>query len=373
MLYLINGTANSGLFHHLEMTFVVSQKRGKRMISTKELEQVKNTIVFDSFIKAMSVLKKHKKIMVTISGGSDSDLVLDIIEKCKTEDNDVHYVWFDTGLEYQATKDHLVYLEEKYGITIEREKAKKPIPTCCKEFGQPFLSKYVSEMLARLKRAGFKWEDKSYEELLREYPNEKTGVRWWCSWYLEQRHFSYPSQFDVRRNKWLKEFLIKNPPTFDISSKCCTYAKKKVSKEYTKNLKADLIVIGVRQAEGGIRATAYKNCYSHNSKQHADQYRPIFWYTDEDKAYYEEHFGIRHSDCYTKYGLRRTGCVGCPYNRNIDEDMKAIQAYEPKLAKACEKIFNDAYEYTRAYRTFYSVMQEKEKHQMEGQKTLYDV
>lgn len=52
--------------------------------------------------------------------------MLDLISKID-KDRKVRYIWFDTGLEYQATKDHLKYLEEKYHIEIERIKAIKPI------------------------------------------------------------------------------------------------------------------------------------------------------------------------------------------------------------------------------------------------------
>ena len=41
------------------------------------------------------------------------------------------------------TKEHLDYLEQKYGIKIKRLKPEKPIPTCVKQYGVPFLSKYV--------------------------------------------------------------------------------------------------------------------------------------------------------------------------------------------------------------------------------------
>lgn len=61
--------------------------------------------------------------------------MLDIISRID-KNKRVRYVWFDTGIEYQATKDHLNYLEENYGIQIERVKAIKPIPVSCKEYGQ---------------------------------------------------------------------------------------------------------------------------------------------------------------------------------------------------------------------------------------------
>ena len=79
--------------------------------------------------------------------------------------------------------------------------------------------------------------------------------------------------------------MIKYPPQFKISDKCCKYAKKDVSKNLIKRENADLMIIGVRKAEGGIRAAAYKNCYT-ISDSGTDQYRPFFWYSDESKKQY---------------------------------------------------------------------------------------
>ena len=103
--------------------------------------------------------------------------MLDIIWRCD-KDNKVDFVWFDTGLEYQATKDHLKYLENKYGIEVKSYRAIKPIPTSCKEFGQPFISKFVSEQISRLQRHNFKWEDKSFDELSKEYPHIVSADKW---------------------------------------------------------------------------------------------------------------------------------------------------------------------------------------------------
>lgn len=85
----------------------------------------KNTIILDNIVKAWSIInnKGYKNIVCSISGGSDSDVMLDIIHKVDI-DKKVRYVWFDTGLEYGATKRHLEYLEKRYGIKIERESYK---------------------------------------------------------------------------------------------------------------------------------------------------------------------------------------------------------------------------------------------------------
>lgn len=82
-----------------------------------------NFTVFDSFVKANSVINdpKYKTIICSISGGSDSDIILDICKKVDVQKK-IIYVWFDTGLEYKATKEHLKYLEKKYNIEIHRER-----------------------------------------------------------------------------------------------------------------------------------------------------------------------------------------------------------------------------------------------------------
>lgn len=311
--------------------------------------------ILDSFAVANLKINDpcNKNISVSISGGADSDVVLDMLTKLDV-DKKLKYVFFDTGLEYQATKDHLQYLENKYGVEIIREKAVKPIPLSCRQHGQPFMSKQVSEFIQRLQKHNFLWEDKPFEQLLEEYPKCKAALRWWCNNWGER------SKFNISNNKWLKEFMVSNPPGFYISNKCCHYAKKAVVKNFMKNNKANLNIYGVRKAEGGARSTAYKNCFTNNDGE-ADEYRPIFWYKEEDKKAYEKTFNITHSKCYTEYGLERTGCAGCPFGRDFENELEVIEKHEPKLYGAVNKIFKDSYEYTRKYREFAARMNAKER------------
>lgn len=311
-----------------------------------------NKTIGDNLIRAWSIINndKYKKIVCAISGGSDSDVVLDIVWKCD-KNNKVEYVWFDTGLEYQATKNHLRFLEEKYNIRINSYKAIKPIPLSCREFGQPFLSKQVSEFMQRLQKHNFQWENDTFENLMIKYPKCKSALEWWCD------KKGNKSMFNISQNKYLKEFIIKNPPTFQISNVCCKYAKKDVLHKLLKEYKYDLNVVGIRKAEGGVRAAAYKTCFDENDSV-CDNYRPLFWYKNSDKYQYDEHYNIIHSKCYTEYGLKRTGCVGCPFGRDFEQELGIIQEYEPKLYKAVNNIFKDSYEYTRKFKEFYA---QKEK------------
>lgn len=321
-----------------------------------------NFTVFDAFTKADSVINdpKYKNIMCAVSGGADSDVMLDLIHKVDIDEK-VNYVWCNTGLEYQATKNHLDYLEDKYKIKIARERAIKPIPLCCKEFGQPFLSKRVSDMLSRLQQHGFKFEDKSFDQLKEEYPDCELALKWWCNMCNDTSKDLKFHRFNIEYNKWLKEFLIAYPPTFKVSSKCCVYSKKKVVAKYSKLHNIDLSVNGVRRNEGGIRANIYSNCYSQYADKE-DQYRPLFWFSMEDRRWYEQTFGVHHSKCYTEYGLYRTGCIGCPFSgKNLTYELQVTKEHEPLIYKAVNTVFKDSYEYTKQYREFCSKMNDQKK------------
>ena len=314
-----------------------------------------NLEIYNSFMTTYKKFEDCNNILCSVSGGSDSDVMVDLF--CRFAKDKVTFVFFDTGLEYKATKEHLKYLENKYDIEIVRIRGVKPIPITCRDDGQPFLSKQVSEFISRLQRHNFKWEDRPYDELIKEYPKCSSALKWWCDDKGEG------SMFSIRRNKWLKEFMIANPPDFKISNKCCKYSKKDPVKYFMKENDFDLNCYGVRKAEGGVRASAYKNCFTDNSTKDnkIDEYRPIFWYKDDTKKVYEEFFNVIHSKCYTEYGLKRTGCAGCSYGRNFEEELKILKEHEPNLYKAVNNIFGKSYEYTRKYREFCKEMNDNSK------------
>ena len=309
-----------------------------------------NTTITDSIGMTYAILQKYQRPMCAISGGSDSDIVIDLCSRLDTE-RKTRYVWYNTGLEYQATKEHLAYLEQRYDVHIERINAVKSIPFCCMEYGRPFLSKIVSKYLEKLQRSGFQWEDEPYEVLSKRYP-DNYAVAWWCN----RREAEV---WNIEHYRYLKGFLVSNPPRFAISDKCCYYAKKKTAGKCVRDSNADVTIMGVRKAEGGARSVSIKSCFT----EERGLFRPIFWYSDQDKTEYDRLFDIQHSDCYRVWGFKRTGCTGCPFGRNVFGELEAAKRYEPGLYKAACRVFGDSYDYTRQYREY--VRQHKS-----GDKTL---
>lgn len=67
---------------------------------------------------------------------------------------------------------------------------------------------------------------------------------------------------------------------------------------------------------------------------------------------YCEHFGITRSDCYEVWGMKRTGCAGCPFGKEFNQEVALAETYEPKLAAAMNNLFGPSYEYTRRFMEF---------------------
>ena len=80
----------------------------------------------------MTRLRQHPKAVCSYSGGSDSDILIDLIERARMIAPSlppVKYLFFNTGLEMKATKDHVKDTAEKYGVEIETVKPKVNIVT----------------------------------------------------------------------------------------------------------------------------------------------------------------------------------------------------------------------------------------------------
>lgn len=346
-----------------------------------DLPKVPNKVTLDAICKCGLTLPYYKNIVVSVSGGGDSDIVIDLVlracDECNIDSKILKWIFFDTGIEYKATKEHLDYLEDKYKIKIERIRAKCPVPLGCKKYGLPFLSKFISQRIERLQNKNFDFANdgwKSFEELNLKYPRTKGALTWWCNRY-EVKEGKSNSSFNISNNAYLKEFIIENPPTFKISAECCQGAKKDVAHDYYEENDIDLSILGLRQAEGGIRSVKIKSCYDDNRNEgKVSVFRPIFWFKDIDKKEYEDFYKIVHSKCYTEYGMKRTGCCGCPFNSRFEEDLKIVKEQEPLLYTACNNIFGPSYEYTRAYRKFRREHKENDKNGiLDGQVSFYEI
>lgn len=104
-------------------------------------------------------LREHPKAICSYSGGSDSDILIDLIERVRKQYAAlnlpvVKYVFFNTGLEMKATRDHVKAVSEKYGVDIQELRPTVNIVQATRKHGQPFVSKIMSAGLEEWQKKG---------------------------------------------------------------------------------------------------------------------------------------------------------------------------------------------------------------------------
>ena len=319
-------------------------------------------------------LKQHPNAICSYSGGADSDILIDVIERARNIFGlpPVKYVFFNTGLEMKATKDHVKAPAEKYGVEIETVRPKVNIVAASRRYGIPFVSKIMSAGLSGWQKKGVplavadeyeQAEDKEAkrQELRARYPKCESTLNFLCC--CNSKGEPRPNiQLVINSSKYMRDFIGEYPPDFKISADCCTYCKKNVAHQIQKGY--DMVITGERRDEGGMRSVPRKDntslCFTETS---SGQYRlrPLYYVSDADKAWYKEYYGLRYSDAYEVYGLTRTGCCGCPISYKAIADLELIRPYEPNLVKAAWNIFGKSYEYRQKYNAYKAERMAREK------------
>lgn len=336
-------------------------------------------------------LREHPKSICSYSGGADSDILLDLIEQTRKAFGlpPVKYVFFNTGLEMKATKDHVKDIAEKYGVEIEEHRPKINIVMATRKYGVPFVSKIMSSGLSEWQKKGIplsiaqeyeQAEDKAAkrQELKERYPKCESVINFLCC--CNSAGESRPNiQLVINSSKYMRDFIGEYPPDFQISAKCCDYCKKQVAHEVQKDY--EMVITGERRDEGGMRSVPRKDntalCFTETASGQF-RLRPLYYVSDKDKEWYKQYHGVRYSDAYEVYGLTRTGCCGCPISYKAIDDLEIIRPYEPNVVKAAWNIFGKSYEYRKKYNEYKERrrLEEKQKEesddQIEGQMNITD-
>lgn len=319
-------------------------------------------------------LIEHPNAICSYSGGSDSDIMLHLIETVRKTFNlpPVAYCFFNTGLEMEAIKRHVQETAEKYNVDITEYRPKKNIVRATREYGIPFVSKIMSAGLEGVQTkniplsiadeyANAKDKAAKRAELRERYPKCESTINFLCC--CNSAGEPRPDiQLVINSSKYMLDFIKENPIPFRISNKCCAYCKKNLAHDVQKGF--DMVITGERRDEGGMRSVPRKDntslCFSETAK---GQYRlrPLYYVSDADKQWYKEYHRIRYSDAYEVYGLTRTGCCGCPISAKAVEDLEKIRPFEPNLVKAAWNVFGASYRYRQQYNEYRAYRRKQEQ------------
>lgn len=324
-------------------------------------------------------LVEHPNAICSYSGGSDSDIMLHLIESVRKTHSlpPVQYCFFNTGLEMKAIKDHVKNMEKLYGVTIAEYRPKKNVVLATREHGIPFVSKIMSAGLEGVQKKNIPLsiadeyaaaEDKEAKraELKTRYPGCETTINFLCC--CNSKGEPRPNiQLVINSSRYMLDFIRKNPIPFQVSNKCCDYCKKQLAHRIQAPF--EMVITGERRAEGGMRSVPRKDsttmCFAETSDGKY-RLRPLYYVTDADKQWYKEYYGIRYSDAYEVYGLTRTGCCGCAISSKAVEDLEKIRPYEPNLVKAAWNVFGASYRYRQQYNEYKALRMRAKKIDAEG-------
>lgn len=314
--------------------------------------------IFDAMHRIKDLYTKtNGECVLSFSGGKDSTIVADLYLKAMEQSlvGDIKFLFADTQVEYDAIYDFVKWFNENRH-PIEYLKPRKPFAQILKEYGLPVMSKVKSNFIGTYFNTLAKGKDplkvKRSAELIiglqlgKDFkptingpfkkdgvtPNPRAGKTKWSKQRLANKHF---------------QFLHPNLE-YKTGSKCCDYLKKYPFEDYYKEHQTKGYFSGIRigeqdengkliGGEGGIREEAYRDsCESTKKfgKLIVKHKMPLWDWTEEDVEEYIKVYNIKISKAYTKYGLKRTGCIGCPFAIDIHQNLKALYVFEPNKYKA---------------------------------------
>ena len=267
-----------------------------------------------SKIKSMNDLYDlENRSYISFSGGKDSTVLHHLIDEA-LPGNNIPRVYINTGIEYKFVVEFVKELAEtdKRIIIIKPE---NNIQTILKTYGYPFKSKEHSLYLSVYQNSG----------------NTKTVEK-----YLNRKDTRFACRDDLKY-QFTPEFNL------HISNKCCYKLKKDVISAWYKKNDRPITITGMRSGEGGLRATL-KGCSVFNDKELV-KFHPLQPLDEGFITWYISERNIKLCRLYyPPYSFKRTGCKGCPYSTDLQEQLDMMAMYLPEEKKQCEFIWKPIYE-----------------------------
>ena len=257
---------------------------------------------------------------ISFSGGKDSTVLHYLIDMA-LPNNRIPRVFINTGIEYNYIVDFVKELasQDDRFIILKPTQAIKPM---LEKYGYPFKSKQHSQNLAIYYRNK---EKEDYNLSLKRY----LGV-------IESNTlFRCPKQL---KYQFTKDFNLK------ISNLCCYKLKKEPIKKWQKENNKTITLTGMRKDEGGTRANL-KGCIITDKDNKIVKFHPLLVVNDEFENYFIEKNNIKLCKLYyPPFNFKRTGCKGCVFSIDLQEQLDIMERLLPNEKKQCEFIWKPVYD-----------------------------
>lgn len=276
-------------------------------------------ILYDRLNIIRDVIRKYgeNQFYISFSGGKDSTLLHHLVDEA-LPGNQIPRVYADTGIEYNDVKAFVKELQSQ----DERIQIIRP-------------SVNIKRML---ERDGYPFKSKEHSNIVRVFQNSGIGLA--VNRYINGDYKNPCPQ--VLRYQFTSENKIK------ISDKCCLRMKKEPFKKWEKENGKTIAMTGMMSSEGGARESIH-NCIITDKSGRLKKFHPMLKVSEAWEEWYIESRNIRLCTLYyPPYNFKRTGCKGCPYALELQNQLETMYTLLPAEYRQCEAIWKPVYdEYRR--------------------------
>lgn len=275
----------------------------------------------DRIAKIQSINKQYdleNNAYLSFSGGKDST-VLHYLLDLALPGNKIPRLFINTGIEYEYIVDFVKKLEQK-DSRIQIVNSNVNIKKMLEIEGYPFKSKEHSLKLGEWQKGSIAKSNIYYKEM-------SGKSRYACP---KKLLYQYDRNFKLR-----------------LSDKCCYRLKKDIFHKWEKENKKHILMTGMLAEEGGQRANLI-NCII-TKKDKVVKFHPLLVCSTDFENYFIEKYDIELCKLYyPPFNFKRTGCKGCPYSLDLQEQLDIMGKYLPEEKRQCERIWKPVYdEYRR--------------------------
>lgn len=253
---------------------------------------------------------------LSFSGGKDSTILHYLLD-IALPNNQIPRVYIDTGIEYQMIRNFVLEMakNDKRFIILQ---PKQNIRQTLEKYGYPFKSKQHSHNLMVYQHSGIGLSVKRYLGII------ESNTKFRCPKMLEYQ--------------FTKDFKIK------CSDNCCRKMKKEPIHKWEKENHRTIAITGMRNSEGGERASI-KGCILTDKNGKLKRFHPLIKVDDRWEDWFIQTKNIQLCKLYGEpYNFKRTGCKGCPFSLDLQEQLEIMELYLPNERRQCEIIWKPIYE-----------------------------
>lgn len=279
-------------------------------------------LLFDRINVIKDVINKYgaENFYLSFSGGKDST-VLHYLLDMALPNNNIPRVYINTGIEYVYIYEFVKEMsnnDKRIIIISPTNNIKKTL----KEYGYPFKSKQHSHDLMVYQSSGMC-------KTVRKYLGIEKG----------NNIIKCPNSL---------KYQFTNDFNINISDKCCLKMKKEPVHKWEKKNNKTIAITGMRAEEGGQRASI-KSCILTDKQGKLKKFHPLIKVNEEFEEWFINKFNIKICKLYyPPFNFKRTGCKGCPFALDLQEQLTIMENLLPNERKQCEFIWEPIYkEYRR--------------------------